>query len=104
MKTCALIAALFLAPSAFAQSQIDFLQAGRDYTNLFYTGNANEIWQNLSPVMKGLFGEPNGLLGMRLQIRGEHGDETDVIDERIVLEGEFVLYQRKAKFEKNLAP
>jgi hypothetical protein len=104
MKTFALIAALFLAPCAFAQTEIDFLQAGRDYTNFFYAGNADEIWMNLSPGMKKLFGEPNGILGMRLQIKGERGDETDVIDEHIVLQGEIVLYQRKAMFQKNLTP
>ncbi len=104
MKTCALIAALILAAPIFAQKEIDFLQEGRDYTNLFYSGKANEIWQNLSPDMKKVFSEANGILGMRLHINGEYGEETEVVDEQIMLQGDLVLYRRKAMFQLNLAP
>lgn len=49
MRKFALFVALLLATPAFAQAPIDFLQAGRDFTNFFYDGKANDIWANLSP-------------------------------------------------------
>jgi len=104
MKTCVLFVALLLATPAFAQSQIDFLQAGRDYTNLFYDGKANEIWMNLSPEMKKVFSEPGGILGMQLQMKGEEGAETGVISEHVLLQGDVVLYQRIVTYQKITPP
>ena len=52
MKTCALFLTLILATPVFAQTKLDFLQLGRNYTNLFYQGKSTDIWMDLSPEMK----------------------------------------------------
>ncbi|MBZ5662418.1 MAG: M23 family metallopeptidase [Acidobacteriia bacterium] len=101
MKTCTLILTLILATPVFAQTRIDFLQVGRSYTNLFYNGKSTDIWLNLSPEMKKVFGDPDGILGMHLQMKKQFGDEAEVIDEQVILQGEFVQYQRLVRFEKD---
>ena len=99
------IPALFLAVPAFPQTKIDFLQRGRDFTDLFYqVGKAAEIWQNLSPDMKKVFSEPGGILGMQLQVKGEDGDETQVLSEHVMLQENFVVYQRMVTFQKLTFP
>jgi hypothetical protein len=101
MKTCALFVALLLAVPVCAQTPIDFLQAGRTYTKLFYDDQAAEIWSNLSPEMKDLFADPNAILGMRFEIKDQYGLETAVINEQVVAKGEFSVYQRTAMFQKD---
>jgi hypothetical protein len=101
MKTCALLAALILAVPTSAQTTIDFLQAGRTYTRLFYGDQAGEIWADLSPEMRDLFVEPNAILGMGFEIKDKYGVETAVVDEQVVPKGEFAIYQRTAMFQKD---
>jgi murein DD-endopeptidase MepM/ murein hydrolase activator NlpD len=104
MKKCALFLALILAAPVFAQKKIDFLQEGRDFTNLFYDGKANEIWMNLSPPMKKVFSEADAILGLQLQMKSENGAESSVIEEHVLLQGDFVVYQRMVMFQKNPTP
>jgi hypothetical protein len=104
MKTCALFVALILATPVFAQTKIDFLQVGRDYTNLFYDGKAHDIWLNLSPEMKNVFTDEQAILGMRFEINEQYGTETAVVEEHVVLQGEFIVYQRIAMFQKITTP
>ena len=104
MKTCVLFVALILATPVFAQTKIDFLQEGRDYTNLFYDGKSNEIWMNLSPQMKKVFSEADAILGLQLQMKSENGVESSVVEEHVLLQGDFVVYQRMVMFQKNATP
>jgi Peptidase family M23 len=101
MKTCTLFLTLLLAAAAFAQAKIDFLQVGRNYTNLFYNGKSTDIWMDLSPEMKKVFSEPDGILGMHLQMKRQFGDEAVVSDEQVILQGDVVLYQRLVRFQKD---
>ena len=104
MKTCAIFLTLLLAAPVFAQTkQIDFLQVGRNYTNLFYDGKSADIWMNLSPEMKKVFGEPDGILGMHLQMKKQFGDEAEAIDEKVMFQGEVIQYQRLVRFQKDPA-
>lgn len=104
MKACALFVALILAGSVSAQATIDFLQAGRSYTKLFYDDQAGEIWAHLSPEMKELFSDSNGILGMRFDINAQYGAETAVVDEQLSSNGEFTVYQRTVMFQKEPGP
>jgi peptidase M23-like protein len=104
MKTCALFVALFLAAPVFPQTKIDFLQEGRDYTNLFYAGKAKDIWANLSPSMKKVFGEEDAILGLQLQTKGQIGAETEVVEEHVLLQEDFVVYERIVMFQKITTP
>lgn len=101
MKACALFVALILAGSVSAQATLDFLQAGRTYTKLFYDDQAGDIWAHLSPEMKELFSDPNGILGMRFDINEQYGTETAVVDEQVSSNGEFTVYQRTVMFQKD---
>jgi len=101
MKTCALFVALVFGGSLSAQTTVDFLQAGRTYTKLFYDDQAGEIWDHLSPDMQELFSDSNGILGMRFDIKEQYGAETAVVDERVERSGEFAVYRRTVMFQKD---
>lgn len=101
MKAFALFVALILAGSVFAQETLDFLQVGRTYTKLFYDDEASDIWAHLSPDMKELFTDPNGILGMRFEIKDQYGAETAVVDEQVEPNGEFIIYRRTVMFQKD---
>jgi murein DD-endopeptidase MepM/ murein hydrolase activator NlpD len=104
MKFWALIFLLVLNPRVSAQSSIDFLQLGRNYTALFYGGTIGDIWTHFSPQMKNLFGNPDAVFGMHLQVAGQLGAETRIIDERATRLGEAYVYQREVMFQKSVAP
>jgi hypothetical protein len=105
MKSLAIFAALILSTPVFARSpNIDFLQRGRDFTNLFYDGKTSEIWTNLSPSMKKVFTEEDAVLGFQLQVKKQYGAETAVTDEHVLLQGELIEYDRMVTFQKSIEP
>ena len=104
MKFCAIFVVLALSASVSAQSPADFLQVGQNYTDLFYGGAVNDIWLHFSPQMQNLFGNADALLGMHLQMAGQLGVETKVIDERVTRLGEITIYQREAMFQRSPIP
>ena len=101
MKACALFVALVVGGSLSAQTTVDFLQAGRTYTKLFYDDQPGDIWDHLSPEMQQLFTDSNGILGMRFEIKEQYGAETAVVDEQVEPSGEFTVYRRTAMFQKD---
>ncbi|MGD0906291.1 MAG: M23 family metallopeptidase [Candidatus Acidiferrales bacterium] len=106
MKSWAIFVLLVLTTSISmsAQTTIDFLQVGQNYTDLFYGGTVNDIWLHLSPQMQNLFGNEDALLGMHLQMAGQFGVETKVIDERVTRLGELTIYQREVMFQRSPTP
>ena len=104
MKTLTLFLALLAARPAFPQTKIDFLQKGRDFTNLFYERKSNEIWAALSPQMRNLFGEADAILGFYLQIKAQDGPESTVLEEHVRVQEDLVEYERIAVFQKVSAP
>lgn len=107
MKSWAIFAVLVLATSMSAQTAsttIDFQKAGQHYTALFYGGTVYEIWLHLSPQMQNLFGNPDALLGMHLQMAGQLGVETKVIDEQVTQLGQLTIYEREVMFQRSSTP
>jgi hypothetical protein len=105
MKICLLTVVLLLSSTlSFAQTGIDFLGTGRDYTDLFYEGKSNEIWLHLSPAMKNVFGSIDAILGMHLQMQGQFGEETQIVDEQVIALGESIEYNREVMFQKIPTP
>ena len=76
------------------------MERGRHFTDLFYTGQFEELWESLSPELQGVFGSVAQMGGMREQLRGQLGSEAEIVDEEVRNEGVMVLYIRKVKFEK----
>jgi hypothetical protein len=105
MKICSLFVMLVLSStSAFAQTGIDFLGMGRDYTHLFYEGKSNDIWSHLAPAMRKVFGNIDAILGMHLQMDGQFGEETQILDEQVIALGESIEYNREVMFQKIPTP
>lgn len=104
MKISALFVVLLLAAPLHPQAKIDFLQRGRDFTQLFYEGKSNDIWASLSPSMRNLFGEADAILGFTLQVKSQDGPESSVLEEHVQVQDDLVSYQRIAVFQKSSAP
>jgi hypothetical protein len=105
MKICFFLVILVLFSTlALAQTGIDFLRTGREYTSLFYEGNAVEIWSHLSPAMEKVFGNTDAIFGMHLQMAGQFGEETQIVDEQVIILGESIIYNREVMFQKVPSP
>lgn len=99
-----LLVLLVLCTPAFAQTNTNWMETGRKYTNLFYDGKSNEIWLHLSPQMKNIFGYADAILGMHLENAGEWGAETKVIDEQVTALGESISYRREVMYQRVPTP
>jgi hypothetical protein len=104
MKSWAIFVLLVLTTSVSAQTKIDFLQMGQRYTDLYYRGDTIDIWPHLSLQLQNVFGNADALLGMHLQMAGQFGVETKIVDERVTRLGEFTEYQREVMFQKVPTP
>jgi len=76
------------------------MERGRRFTDLFYTGQFEELWESLSPQLQGVFGSVAQMGAMREQLRAQFGEEVEVVGETVRREGPMRVYVRKVKFEK----
>ncbi len=76
------------------------LERGRHLTQLFYSGQHDELWTSMSPELQGVFGTVEGMGAMREQLRGDLGEEVEVLKETVEAQGSVRIYTRKVKFEK----
>ena len=93
------IAVLFtcgLMPAA----EDETMERGRHFTDLFYTGQFDELWESMSPELQGVFGGVAQMGAMRHMLTEQLGSEAEVIEEKVRPEGGMTTYIRKAKFEK----
>jgi murein DD-endopeptidase MepM/ murein hydrolase activator NlpD/predicted DCC family thiol-disulfide oxidoreductase YuxK len=105
MKTFGLLMVLILSTRAFAQTPSeDPYKTGRDYTQMFYDGKADELWARFSPVMKKVFDNAKVVLGIHYQLAGQYGPETELSDEQVLHMGDLTIYQREVMFQKVTTP
>jgi hypothetical protein len=104
MASSILLSFLVIATPVFAQAPSNYLQMGRDYTDLFLNGNIDELWKHLAPKLQAVFTQPDVLRGMYLQFAGEYGEQTALQEEKILPVGEFTMYQRRVMFQKASRP
>lgn len=75
------------------------LDLGRAYTDSFYAGRWDELWEKLSPEMRQVLG-PDGLRAFRAQVEREIGTEAAVHEEVVVGWLGSDTYNRAAAFSK----
>jgi hypothetical protein len=74
------------------------LERGRLYTDLFYNGDADQLWQQFSPELRQLFGSPAGVREFAATVRRDVGTERGVLDEQTIPWLGRDLYHRAASF------
>ena len=80
------------------------IEYGRELTQLFYEQEFAALWRRLSPQMKDLFGELQGLKRFREQVALQLGPELSVISEKTDSIGSVAVYERRARFEESPQP
>lgn len=109
MRSRALLAALLAAAPAVAHAQATSAPAprdtsttwGRQYTMWFYTGQVDSIWAQMNAQMReALGGKPDQLRTFADQAPEQVGKETKVIRERVLVQGDYVVYLREVLMEK----
>ncbi|HEX8673760.1 MAG TPA: M23 family metallopeptidase [Longimicrobium sp.] len=74
------------------------LDRGRQYTKLFYDGDADRLWEQFSPEMRQLFGTPAGVREFAAEVRRDFGTERQVQDEQTLAWFGRDLYHRASSF------
>lgn len=90
-----------ITPTVIPGSTLD---RGRQYTTLFYDGDADRLWEQFSPEMRQLFGSPAGVREFAAQVRRDLGTERGVLDEQTIAWLGRDLYHRSATFSGTSGP
>ena len=98
----ALVSLLFSC--GLSQEQEDAaLERGRHLTQLFYSGQVDELWKAMSPQLQGVFGASEAVGAMSKKLRADFGAEAEVLDETVEGRGAVRVYTRKVKYENHAA-
>jgi hypothetical protein len=84
-----------LTPTVIPGSTLD---RGRLFTDLFYAGDADRLWERFSPELRQLFGSPAGVRKFAGEVRRDLGTESRVLDEQTIPWLGRDLYHRSAAF------
>jgi hypothetical protein len=88
------LAALLAAAPAAEGTAPDPMETGRRYTDLFWAGKTDQIWEQLTPKMKVFFGAVENLSAFRRQVEEQVGAEERVVSERILPVPPLLAYTR----------
>ncbi|MGH6929826.1 MAG: hypothetical protein ACREEV_16025 [Dongiaceae bacterium] len=104
----ALVLALSIAVSDVAAAakmdQRSARDVARTYTDWFYGGAIERLWERFSPALRLHLGSAEGLRAFRRQIATRTGRETEMIEERVVPWLGAVIYSRVARFSRAPTP
>ncbi len=94
-STLSLLLVALLPASAAA----DALEQGRKLTVLFYAGDLDAVWQQMSAQMRSALGDAPALEAFAGQVEAQLGKEARVVDESVEEVQGFEVYLRTAQFE-----
>jgi murein DD-endopeptidase MepM/ murein hydrolase activator NlpD len=77
---------------------------GRQYTKDFLEARLDPLFEHLSPQLKKTVGEKSGLRALGLRIEWQAGQETQILDERVVPWLGSRIYSRKSQFSRAKQP
>jgi murein DD-endopeptidase MepM/ murein hydrolase activator NlpD len=92
------------ATAAAKMDQRSARDAARTYTDWFYGGAIERLWERFSPALRLHLGSAEGLRAFRRQIATQAGRETEMIEERVVPWLGAVIYSRVARFSRASTP
>ncbi len=86
-----------LVPSSLSA---DALEEGRRLTALFYAGDTDPVWKQMSAQMQSALGNAPALEAFAGQVETQLGKEGKILDETVMQVPGFEVYLRTAQFEK----
>lgn len=86
------------AASCLADETI--VERGRQFTQMFYDGDLEVLWQRLSGPLQAEFGDRQKLVAFREQVRSQLGAERELVDESTATIQGMDVYLRTVRFEK----
>ena len=87
-----------------AQQQQGSLEAGREFTRMFYAGQFERLWERLSEGQRREQGSVEGLSKFRATVRELVGEEVKVLGEEVTGAGGQEVYVRQVRYEKSAEP
>jgi len=78
------------------------MELGRKYTQWLYTGQFDSLFVHMKEEMRSEMGSPDDMAGQFDQFTAQVGDETGVVDEKVVMRKGNPQYWRTAEF--SMAP
>jgi hypothetical protein len=78
----------------------DVATLGQTFTQNFYSGDTQVIWDKMAPPMRDALGSEKALQEFRQQVSQEIGTETSIISENVSTMQGFEVYLRHARFSK----
>lgn len=100
-----LIALLIFPPASLASDSFDdALDRARAYTELFYGGDMEALWQSMTDEMQEALETEEALSQLRSQVEADFGDEAEILSEQIVSQDGFRIYMRMARHEDEDVP
>ena len=76
------------------------LDSGRMYCKLFYDGSLRPLHEKFSDEMREQMSYAD-FTSLRRQVKLQLGDETELLDESMLEKGDYVVYTRRARFDKS---
>ena len=90
--------------SANPASTEQLMNEGRRWTEAFYSGKTQEMWDRMGPALRQLFQDKSGLDDFRDKARSQLGTESSVVSERIETRDGAPWYVRTARFDRAPMP
>jgi hypothetical protein len=96
---------LLAAPSTAQEKTDPTIEAGRQFTQWFFAGEDEKLWEKFGPAMKqGMGGSAANLAGFRAQVEAQLGTEVEVTEETTTEAQGYKVYLRTSKYSKYAQP
>jgi hypothetical protein len=103
MKPLIALLALGLAATPLAAQEAPdsaTLEMGRQFTQWFFAGEDQKLWEKFGPEMKQALGAVANLTGFRDQVATQLGNETEVTEETVTEAQGYKVYLRTSTYSK----
>lgn len=80
------------------------VERGRYWTAVFFAGDTERFWAKLDDEMRSLFGDKDGVDRFRGRVDTVDGREKQILSEAARTKGKYIVYERRAIFEKTEGP
>jgi hypothetical protein len=97
-RSALLVAAILALPASPASAQVDSLGLARQYTQWFFTGQLDSLWNHTSAGMRQQMGSTAVYRERLDQLVSGAGSETAVLGERFIMRSGKPQYWREANY------
>ena len=102
-RLIAIVVAIAIVAPATVVKAVDTIEDGRRYTAMFYDGQLDSMWGNMTTEMQTALGSLEAFGKVHAQLMGMFGDEVAVVDEKVVEQSGYHVYLRTARYATSKA-